>query len=191
MQFFLLTLPVPVPSIGNPWWRHQIETFSALLAFCVGTSLITGKFPTQRPVTRSFDVFSDLCLNKQLSQQWIYLWSDMTSPSLWRHCNAEFSHHPAHRVSRWQSIARPISRHHWGTLVMAYLLTGRAILPRSQSASTGEVGQPWPPASRLASGLVYRHNSIFVSAFKAAHDDPQENLPFWASALWSRYYTSK
>ena len=41
----------------NPWWRHQMETFSALLALCVGNSPITGEFPTQRPVTRSFDVF--------------------------------------------------------------------------------------------------------------------------------------
>ena len=28
-----------------------------------------GEFPTQRPVTRSFDVFFDLCLNKHLSKQ--------------------------------------------------------------------------------------------------------------------------
>ena len=28
-----------------------------------------GEFPTQRPVTRSFDVFFDLCLNKRLSKQ--------------------------------------------------------------------------------------------------------------------------
>ena len=28
-----------------------------------------GEFPTQRPVTRSFDVFFDLRLNKQLSKQ--------------------------------------------------------------------------------------------------------------------------
>ena len=27
-----------------------------------------GEFPTQRPVTRSFDVFFDLCLNKWLSE---------------------------------------------------------------------------------------------------------------------------
>ena len=29
----------------------------------------TGEFPAQRPVTRSFDVFFDLRLNKQLSKQ--------------------------------------------------------------------------------------------------------------------------
>ena len=44
---------------------HQIETFSALLAICVGNSLVTGEFPAQRPVTRSFDVFFELRLNKR------------------------------------------------------------------------------------------------------------------------------
>ena len=44
----------------NTWWRHQMETFSALLALCSGNSPVTGEFPAQRPVTRSFDVFFDL-----------------------------------------------------------------------------------------------------------------------------------
>ena len=35
---------------------------SALLAICAGNSAMTGEFPTQRPVTRSFDVFFDLHL---------------------------------------------------------------------------------------------------------------------------------
>ena len=39
-----------------PWWRHQMEIFSALLALCVRNSPVTGEFPAQRPVTRSFDV---------------------------------------------------------------------------------------------------------------------------------------
>ena len=42
------------------WWRHQMETFSALLAICAGNSPVPGEFPAQRPVTRSFDVFFDL-----------------------------------------------------------------------------------------------------------------------------------
>ena len=37
-----------------------METFSTLLAICAGNSLVTGEFPAQRPVTRSFDVFFDL-----------------------------------------------------------------------------------------------------------------------------------
>ena len=48
----------------NPsWWRHQVETFSALLALCAGNSPVTGEFPSQRPVIRSFDVFIDLLMN--------------------------------------------------------------------------------------------------------------------------------
>ena len=39
------------------WWHHQMETFSVLLAICMGNSPVTGEFPTQRPVMRSFDVF--------------------------------------------------------------------------------------------------------------------------------------
>ena len=42
------------------WWRHQMDTFSALLALSVGNSSVTGEFPAQRPVTRSFDVFFDM-----------------------------------------------------------------------------------------------------------------------------------
>ena len=52
----------------TPWWRHQMETSSALLAICAGNSPVTGEFPAQRPVTRSFDVFLDLRLNKRLSK---------------------------------------------------------------------------------------------------------------------------
>ena len=44
-----------------------METFSALLAICARNSLIPGEFPAQRTVTRSFDVFFDLRLNKWLS----------------------------------------------------------------------------------------------------------------------------
>ena len=52
----------------TPWWRHPMETFSALPAICAGNSPVTGEFPAQRPVTRSFDVFFDLRLNKRLSK---------------------------------------------------------------------------------------------------------------------------
>ena len=55
--------------VGKQWWRHQMETFSALLAFCAGNSPVTGEFPSQRPVTQSFDVFFDLCLTKRLSKR--------------------------------------------------------------------------------------------------------------------------
>ena len=62
-------------------------TFFALLALCAGNSPVTGEFPSQRPVTRSFDVFFDLRLNKRLSKQSRRRWFETPSCSLWRHCN--------------------------------------------------------------------------------------------------------
>ena len=47
----------------------------------------TGEFPTQRPVTRSFDAFFDLRLNKRLSKQSWGWWLETLSRPLWRHCN--------------------------------------------------------------------------------------------------------
>ena len=46
-----------------------------------------GEFHTQRPVTRSFDVFFDLRLNKRLSKQPWGWWFETLSWSLWRHCD--------------------------------------------------------------------------------------------------------
>ena len=75
-------------SLSSPsLWRQQMETFSALLALCAGNSLVTGEFPSRRPVTRSFDVFFDLRLIKWLSKQTRSRWSETPSRSLWRHCN--------------------------------------------------------------------------------------------------------
>ena len=71
------------------WWRHQMETFSALLAIFAGNSPGPGEFPTQRPVTRSFYVFFDLRPNKRLSKQSWGWWFETLSCSLWRHRNVE------------------------------------------------------------------------------------------------------
>ena len=69
-----------IPFFQCPWWRHQMETFSALLALCAAN--------TQMPVMRSFDVFFDLRPNKRVSKQ-SWGWKFETpSRSLWRHCNA-------------------------------------------------------------------------------------------------------
>ena len=78
----------PSPYSEPPtWWRHQMETFSALLALCAGNSPVTVEFPTQRPVTRSFAVFFDLRLNQRLRKQSWGWWFDTPSRPLWRHCN--------------------------------------------------------------------------------------------------------
>ena len=51
------------------WWRHQMETLSALLALCAENPPVIDEFPHKRPVTWSFDVFFDQGLNIQLSKQ--------------------------------------------------------------------------------------------------------------------------
>ena len=66
------------------WWRHQMETFSALLALCAGNSPVTGVFPWI-PLTKASD-----------AELWCFLWSviEQTAEqtfetrwrSLWRHC---------------------------------------------------------------------------------------------------------
>ena len=52
---------MPVSILAISWWRHQVETFSTLLALCAGNSPVSGEFHTQRPVTRSFDGFFFIC----------------------------------------------------------------------------------------------------------------------------------
>ena len=60
---------------------------SALLAICAWNSPVPGEFPAQKPVTRSFDVFFDLRLNKRLSKQSWGWWFETPSRPLWRHYN--------------------------------------------------------------------------------------------------------
>ena len=84
-----LIICLALPNIGHclTWWRHQMETFSTLLAICAGNSPVRVEFPPQRPVTRSFDVFFDLCLNKLFIKQSWGWWFAMPSCPLWHHCN--------------------------------------------------------------------------------------------------------
>ena len=96
---------------GNfSWWRHQMETFSALLAHCEGNPPVTGGFPSQRPETRSFHVFFDLRLNIRLNKQWRRRWF-APSPSLWRQC---------HVVQRLQYDACHPDGHYWANMMVPY-----------------------------------------------------------------------
>ena len=57
-----------------------------------------GEFPAQWPVTRSFDVFFDLRLNKRSSKQSWGWWFETPPWSLWRHCNGK-------SISKHQGLA--------------------------------------------------------------------------------------
>ena len=50
-----------------PWSRHQMETFPQYWPFVRGIHRSPLNSPAQKPVTRSFDVFFDLRLNKRFS----------------------------------------------------------------------------------------------------------------------------
>ena len=110
----------------SPWWRHQMETFSALLAICARNSPVPGEFPAQRPVTRSFNVFFDLCLNKRMSKQSWGWWFEMLPCPLWRHCNAVFlCLQSILQKLHWLSNCSPESRSH--KLVINYFFSFQAM----------------------------------------------------------------
>ena len=66
-----------------------METFSALLTICAGNSPVSGEFPAQRPVTRTFDVFFGLRLDERLSKHSWGWWLEMPSRPLWRQNNVK------------------------------------------------------------------------------------------------------
>ena len=83
-----------------------METFSALLAICAGNSPVPGEFSTQRPVTRSFDVFFDMRQNKRLSKQWWGWWFETLSRQLWRHLNRPKYGDVSRRFVGWEPRAK-------------------------------------------------------------------------------------
>ena len=111
--------------IITTWWRHQMETFSKLLALCAWNSPVNVEFPSQRPVTWSFDAFFDLRINKRLSKQSWGRWFETPSCLLWRHCTdlvcSQFRHTgacyyqpvqcPIHWV--WYTISKPVFYLNW------------------------------------------------------------------------------
>ena len=112
-----------------------MKTFSALLAICAGNSPVTGEFPSQRPVTQSFDVFFDLRQNKQLSKQsWCWWFETQLRRQLWRHCNVKTGRPVAKsKDSRIQGFYWPLIGHR---PVQAYF-TYDTISPTWRTHDTG------------------------------------------------------
>ena len=79
------------------WWSNNTYLFLMMTSSNGNIFRVTGplcgeftgpgEFPTQRPVTQSFDVFFDLRLDKRLSKQPWGGWVETPSWSLWRQCN--------------------------------------------------------------------------------------------------------
>ena len=80
------------------WWRHQMENFLVILALCEGNSPVTSEFPSQRPMTRIFDVFFDL--------RWINGWVNIREAGDWRR------HRAHHDVTVNDDNGPPHHQHH-------------------------------------------------------------------------------
>ena len=74
----------------STWLLHQMKTVPALMSLCEGNPSVTGGFPSQRPVKRSFDVLFDLRLNKRLSTQSRCRWFETPSCPLWRQSSDQY-----------------------------------------------------------------------------------------------------
>ena len=88
----IVGIAMPIGGAASSWGRTMMTSsngniFRVTGPLC-GEFTGPGEFPTQRPVTRSFDVFFDLRLNKRLSKQPWGWWFEKPSRSLWRQCNA-------------------------------------------------------------------------------------------------------
>ena len=64
---------------------HTYHSFDGVMMTSSNGNIFRVTGP--RPVTRTFDVFFDLRLNKRLSKQPRGWWFETQSWSLWRHCN--------------------------------------------------------------------------------------------------------
>ena len=100
-----------------------MESFSALLALCEGNSPVIGEFPSQRPVTRSFDVFFDLRPNKRLTKQLRRRWFETPSRSLRRHYNVSrkciCNLHDVCRIYSFEYTWCLLSHTVWGDLMFS------------------------------------------------------------------------
>ena len=88
-------------------WKH----FPRYWLFVRGIHRSPVYSPSQRPVTRSFDVFFDLRVNERLSKQSRGWWFETPSRSLWRHCNeceSSSSKHQHSSTSQPGHISTPV-----------------------------------------------------------------------------------
>ena len=129
-----------------------METFSAFPAICAGNSPVPGEFPTQRPVTRSFDVFFDLLPNNRLSKQSWCWWFEMPSRSLWRHRNGD-NCRSGDSLGAVDGLFRMI----WWSLAVVQIVVVTHIGDRHQT-----INSMWP------SNVIWRHEIGSGSLFQPA-----------------------
>ena len=92
------------------WWRHQLETFSALLALCAWNSPATVEFRSQRLVTRSFNIFFEQIVWQTIVTPVIW---DVIALTLWRRCNAAAWVQHIEAETKWPPFRRRLFQTHF------------------------------------------------------------------------------
>ena len=139
LQTIIIRYQSPSYVRNKKTWRGHMMTSSNGNSFRV-TGPWCGEFtgqrwiPAQRPVTRSFDVFFDLCLNQQLSKQWKRWWFETPSSSLCCHCN-DLSRNCSCVIPQYTSCLR----HHclWQTLPFRVLFYQQRVAKPSPESGHG------------------------------------------------------
>ena len=123
MYDLLFYVPIPVQllyiSKWGPWticwlfWRTKDMMTSSNGNISRVNGPLCGEFPTQRPVTRSFDVFFDLCVNKRLNKQSWGWWFETLSRPFWRHRNDIYNYGLDEHQEQWDSSKITLRRVRW------------------------------------------------------------------------------
>ena len=130
-------------------WRH----FPRYWPFFAANSPVPGEFPTQRPLTKSFDVFFDLRLNKRLCKQSWGWWLETPLRPLWRLRNNSLTfisyHIPgvatifAEACNITHSIRETFRCQRWGILIL------EPRVPREGHST--DICTGWTPVAKLQS----------------------------------------
>ena len=193
--FFLFELRNSIHGIGNgsTWstgpcemWRHveslerihdDVIKWKHFLRYwpLVRGIPVTGEFPSQRPMARSFDIFFDLRLSKRLSKQSGRRWFKTPSRPLWRHCNVEceisvpYNHGPLTSSERLWVANAPGRRERF--------LRHRVVSDSDMHHGTCVTRVPWCMPGSLTSGFLW----IRWRGKRSRHSRRRSNLQFYVS----------
>ena len=124
---------------------------------------VTGEFPSQRPLTWTFDVFFYLCLNKRLSKHPIRRWFDTSWRSSWRHSNDSMY---------LESCMATVIDTFWP--VVKRFADGFSVVTASFIKAVGESIKEWLFILSMACGIL-------------CHVYEVSNLVIFNRVLWSAY----
>ena len=149
-----------------------METFSAWLALCAGNSPVTGEFPSQRPVTRSSDVFFDLYLDRRLSKQSRRWWFE--TYSLWHYCNVTLDDY----VSKVLKLTEWVHQLLFLIVMQCRNISAARKTPNNiQLIQTGRSRSVnWPYLGQVMACHLFGTKQVPIPVLTCCQLDPQEHI---------------